>query len=34
MITKSITIKKFNIGKGDTAKTYDNARNILQNRKL
>ena len=31
MITKSITIKKFNIGKGDT---NDNARNILQNRKL
>lgn len=34
MRTKSITIKKFNIGKGDIIKTYDNARNILQNRKV
>lgn len=34
MIIKSNTIKKFNIEKGDMIKTYDNARNVLQNRKL
>ena len=34
MKTQSTTIEKFNIRKGDITKTYDNARNILQNRKV
>lgn len=34
MKTKLTTIEKFNIRKGDITKTYDNVRNILQNREV